>query len=258
MFNLRGLIIKDDDRYDYASTYLKEKGVIIEENFDNLKDLDFILFPFKEDVDIEKFNDRFFESLSKNALLLSGVRNNFLEKMSNIYKLDYFPLMEEKSVSVMNAVPTSEGIISHIIQSTNMPVFDSHILVIGYGVCGQDLCKRLNGLNANAYTLVRNDVKEARAIANGVKPVYIEDIYNYSFDVIVNTVPNKVLEREHIERFKDTLIIDISSKPHGFDVEYMKSINENFVVLSSIPSKCAVKFAGEILAKNIYRKVKSC
>jgi len=41
-------------------------------------------------------------------------------------------------------------------------------------------------------------------------------------------------------------------------VEYMKSINEKFVVLSSIPSKCAVKFAGEILAKNIYRKVKSC
>lgn len=258
MFNLRGLIIKDDDRYDYVSSYLKEHEVIIDAGAENIQDLDFILFPFKEDINSEKYNNRFFESLSKNTLLFSGVRNKFLDKMSEIYNLDYLPLMEDKSVSLMNAIPTSEGVISHIIQNTKMPVFDSKILVIGYGVCGQDLCKRLSGLNANVYSLVRNEIKEARAIGNGVKPVYIEDIYNHSFDVIVNTVPNKVLERDHIEKFKESLIIDISSKPHGFDVEFVESINENFVILSSIPSKCAVKFAGDILAKNIYRKVKSC
>lgn len=255
---MRGLILKDDKRYDYVYSYLKDKNVIIEDELSNLADLDFVLFPFKEEVDREIYNDRFFEALNKDVILFSGIRMKFLDQMSDMYKLEYFPLMEDKSISVMNAIPTSEGVISHIIQNTKIPVFGSKILVIGYGVCGQDLSKRLNALNANTYTLVRNSIKESMAIGNGIKPIYIDDISEYDFDVIVNTVPDRILNDEHIERFKGSLILDISSKPHGFDVEKMKNINEKFTVLSAVPSKCAVKFAGEILAKNIYGKVKKC
>jgi dipicolinate synthase subunit A len=255
---LQGLIIKDDPRYNYVEAYLKNQGVTINDSLDITKELDFVLFPFKAEVDQEIYNGAFFSSLNSNTLIISGLRKSYLEEKCKFNNLKYTVLMEDKDVSIMNAIPTSEGVISYIIENTIMPVFGSKILVIGYGICGRDLGMRLAALNADVYALVRNDVKEAMAIRSGVTPVYIDELKGHSFDVIVNTVPNKILSKEDVQRYKDVLTIDISSKPHGFDIEYIEGVNDKFVILPGIPSKCAVKFAGEILGKNIYKKVSAC
>ncbi|MCL2352965.1 MAG: hypothetical protein FWC55_10580 [Firmicutes bacterium] len=149
---------------------------------------------------------------------------------------------------------TSEGVISYIIANTDDTLSGSKALVIGYGICGRDLCRRLKALDADVCALVRRELKEAEAAADGIEPIYMEDLGQTAFDIIVNTVPARVLSNERLTRFKGTLMIDIASAPYGFDMEFAKELNGRSALLAGIPGKYATKRAGEILGKFVYDK----
>ena len=53
-----GLIIKDDRRYDYTKKYLEQNGFIIENKYNDK--IDFILFPFKKNIDYQIYDEKFF------------------------------------------------------------------------------------------------------------------------------------------------------------------------------------------------------
>jgi dipicolinate synthase subunit A len=252
---LKGIIVKDDPRYDYLENYLRKNGIYTTEAIDEIEKQDFIIFPFKKEIDEEEFDDKFFENLKGNTVIFSGLRKKYLEEKCRKYSLKYYVLMEDKSVSIMNAIPTSEGVIANIIDDTTKTIYNMSILIIGYGVCGQDLARRLKALDANVSTLVRSEEKEYLARTRGITPVFAEKLNNQKYDVIVNTVPDKILTKEQINKFKDSLIIDIASIPHGFDVEYMKKIGANYKLILGIPGKYAVEYAGEILAKKICERM---
>jgi len=149
---------------------------------------------------------------------------------------------------------TSEGVISYIIANTEETLAGIRALVIGYGICGRDLCRRLRALDALVFALVRNDLREAEAIADGIAPVYLEDLGQADFDVIVNTVPARILTNDKLERYKGALLIDIASAPYGFDMEFAKLLNCRSALMPGIPGKYATKRAGEILGKFVFDK----
>jgi len=149
---------------------------------------------------------------------------------------------------------TSEGVISYIIANTDVTLAGSCALVIGYGVCGRDLCRRLKALDAGVCALVRRELKEAEAAADGIVPVYPADLDTMSFDLIINTVPARVLGSERLARFKGALLIDIASAPYGFDMEFAKTLNCKSALMPGIPGKYATRRAGEILGKFVYDK----
>ena len=121
-------------------------------------------------------------------------------------------------------------------------------------MCGRDLCRRLRALDAHVFALVRNDLREAEAVADGITPVYLENIGQAGYDVIINTVPARILTNDKLAGYKGALLIDIASAPYGFDMEFAKQLHCNSALMPGIPGRYATKRAGEILGKFVYSK----
>jgi len=250
MENLKGIIIKDDARYSYTEDFLKRNGYVFADQY-NQPDLDFIIFPFKEDIDKSIFNDAYFQALRKNTLIFSGLRHVYIGEKCKKYGLGYHVIMEDRGIAIKNAVPTSEGVIAYLIGNRDYTVANSRILIIGYGVCGSDLSKKLKSLGAKVYALVRSRDKECAAYADSITPVYRDDLNGLSFDVYINTAPDSVLDDEMLETAGGSLFIDIASKP-GFNMGLARRLNEKSAQLPGIPGKYAVRAAGEIIGEYVY------
>lgn len=241
---MRGIILKDDKRYDYTEAYLKERGFVFDKN-DAANDLDFAIFPFMGRIDREVYNDAYFASLRSGAIVFSGVWSGYLACVCEKYGLSYFAMANAESVKIKNAIPTSEGVIAHLINNRIDTISGSRILVIGYGVCGSDLARRLKSLGAEVYALVRSEEKEAAARRDLVTPIYLDELpQTPGFDIIINTVPSRILTDEMLDGATNKTIIDISSKPHGFDVD-------KATILPGLPGKYAVRSSGHILGEFI-------
>ena len=248
---MNGLILKDDARYQYTENYLQNKGHIFHKPDVLPQNLDFVIFPFKEVADESIFNNGYFAALRKSALVFSGLKNDFLAEKCAPHDIRYYAMMEDNGVKVKNAIPTSEGVIAYLVYNLGRMITNSRMLVIGYGVCGRDLSLRLTALGANVHALVRNREKECAAYADSVAPVYIDALSKLKFDAIINTVPGIVLTDEMLGRTNGALLIDIASKPYGFNMELAKKLNSKSALLPGIPGKYAVQTAGEILGEYI-------
>ncbi|MCL2577964.1 MAG: hypothetical protein FWE27_07940 [Defluviitaleaceae bacterium] len=245
---MNGMIIKDDARYDYCENFLKNCG----HTFNAAKNLNFVIFPFKGEVDLSKYDDSFFAELKKGTPIFSGVLNMALAYKCEKYGLEYHAMIEKRGVAIKNAVPTSEGVLTYLIANRNETIAGSRVLVVGYGICGSDLCKRLKALGADVYSLVRNREKESSAYTDGITPLYLPGIFEKtSFDIIINTVPERVLSNKMLSKTNGAILIDIASSPYGFDIGYAKKLNEKSAILPGLPGKFAAKTAGEILGEYI-------
>lgn len=248
---MNGIIIKDDPRYNYTQAYLQDRGHTFHSPDAGPRGLDFAIFPFKQNVDAAAYDDQYFAQLGKGVHIFSGVRSGYLAEKCAAHGLRYHVMMEDAGTTVKNAVPTSEGVIAYLIHNLQRTVHGSRVLVIGYGVCGRDLSRRLLALGARVSALVRNREKECMALADAVTPVYLPGAQPGGFDAIINTVPAQVLSNEMLERTAGALLIDIASAPYGFDMEFAKTQNRRSALLPGIPGKYAVKTAGETLGEYV-------
>lgn len=249
---MQGIILKDDARYHHTENYLTNCGHTFCTVNTTPESLDFVVFPFMGNIDYSVFNDFFFASLTSDTLIFSGVRNAYIAGKCKEYGLAYHVLTDERAVAIKNAVPTSEGVIAYLITNRINTVSNSRVLIIGYGVCGRDLSKRLKALGADVYALVRSREKESAAYTDSISPIYMGKLFEGpTFDIIINTVPELVLTNDMLDKTQGAMLIDIASKPYGFDMEYAKKINSKSALLPGIPGKYAVQTAGEILGEYI-------
>ncbi len=250
---LYGKIIKDDTRYDYTQKFLEDKGIKFGDENSNLN---FILFPFKEKID-NTFDEKFFSNLSKDVLIFSGIENSYLKSVCKKNNLKYEALMNSDYISILNAIPTAEGIISYLIQNRKTTIANSNILIIGYGRCGKVLADKLLALGAKVFVNTLNKSDYAIAISHKIIPNPQIDFSQKNFDVIINTAPAQTISNEDFKLLpNETLLIDITSV--GFDIDIARKKNVKSARFLSIPAKFALQTAGEILGEYIYKKVLKC
>ena len=156
------------------------------------------------------------------------------------------------SYALLNAVPTAEGAIKIAIENTDFTLWQSNILVIGYGRVGKILADRLKNLGANVTVSARKPRDFATLEALGFNYINTEDIPHLflRYDIIFNTVDAEVLYGDTLKNLPCTLLLDLSSKG-GFDLEYAKSLGINAQKAPALPGKTAPKTAGKILAKTV-------
>jgi len=249
---LQGIILKDDKRYHYTENYLKNRGHTFCEIDKPPAELDFVVFPFMGDIPQSTYDNNYFAALKDKVQVFSGIRSPYLECKCKEHNLSYNVIMEDRAVQMKNAIPTSEGVIAYLIANRIDTLANSRILIIGYGACGSDLAKRLRGLGADVYALVRNREKYSTAYADRISPIYIDELFEkVTFEIIINTVPEQVLGNDMIKNTGGALLVDIASKPHGFDIEYAKKFNEKSTILPGIPGKYATRCSGEIIGEYI-------
>lgn len=178
---------------------------------------------------------------SDNLLLKKGIK-----------VVDYY---DREDFKIANAVPTAEGAVAIAINEVPFTLHGSSCLVIGYGRIGKILSRLLVSFGAKVYASARKNEDLVLAGISGSIPVKtskISDIIS-DCDIIFNTVPKKILDKELLEKINTkSLIIDLASKPGGINFEHAKDIGLNTVWALSIPGKSAPVSAGKILADTIF------
>lgn len=153
---------------------------------------------------------------------------------------------------MIKAVPTAEGAIQIALEKMPTTLAWSNSLVIGNGRIGKILSKKISDLGSNVTVTARKPCDFADILSNNMKFAKINEIENFDFDIIFNTVPAPVLkERELAKIPQETIIIDLASKPGGVDFEVAKRMSKNVTWALSLPGKVAPKTSAKFIFDTI-------
>lgn len=241
--------VESKDSSSFQESISKSKYIITAMPFSN--DGESIYAPITgKNISIREFIES-----SKNKVVIGGKFSDIqvaeLEKNGNTV----VDLMKDEELAQKNVIPTVEGIVKIIIENTDITIDNSNIAVIGFGRIGKRLSKILKLMGANVYCADNKKEEVANIRLSGynvIENICAEEV----FDVIINTVPKMIIgEKELTKLGKDTLIIDVASKPGGVDYKYANKNNYRVIQALGIPGKIApvtaAKYIQEIVKKVI-------
>ena len=131
--------------------------------------------------------------------------------------------------------------------------------MIGFGRIGKILCHRLRGLGAKVTATARNYADLAWIKAYGYEAEEtgrIDDTLG-QYDVVVNTVPARVLGEGRLSRLKrGCLCLDLASKPGGMDFSAASKLGVKAVWALSLPGEVAPVTSGAIIRDTILNILK--
>lgn len=264
--------IGGDKRNLILSEMLRDKGEIYKfgmgEHCDSIEDClnsDYIIYPIPFSKDGEKvyapLSDKEIEIEKcvkgiRNKIVFGGKFENNIRELLEKNKNKVIDITDDKEFIKNNAISTAEGIIKCIIENTDITIDKSNILVIGFGNIGDKTSMLLSNLNANIYCNDINKHKVANIELRGYNVLEKLDNYIEKMDVIINTVPELIIDENKFSFIKkSTLIVDVASKPGGVDFIYAKENGYNVIQYLGIPGKVAprtsARYMRDIIEKYI-------
>ena len=196
-----------------------------------------------------------FKKMSKNQVFIAGRISEKITHLAEIYNVYSIDILEREEMAVLNAIPTAEGAIQIAMEETPITLHNSNIMILGFGRIGKILAKMLDGIGANVFVEARkySDIAWIRSLS--YKPVYINELSDYlsKMDIIFNTIPSTILNLDLLKIInKDSLIIDLASKPGGVDFEKAKELGLKVIWALSLPGKVAPITAARFMKDTIY------
>ena len=192
---------------------------------------------------------RFLEKIENKILIAGNINAEIMEKAKerNIKCVD---LMKKEELVIYNTIATAEGAIQIAVEETTKTIFDSNILVLGFGRVGKVVAERFKGLKANVYCEARKEEDIAWIKTYGYNDIHLEKIDNEldKFDIIINTIPVKIINEEQLKNIKkDCIIIDLASNPGGVDYEKAKEYGIKAIHALALPGKVAPYTSAEFI-----------
>ena len=242
---------------------LKGPGLFISSNIEQVvRNADVVIAPmsstdeegYLKNTFVEEriqLNSGFFNLLNKNVLFLIGFANPLLKKILEDNGINYIELSRLDDLAILNAIPTAEAAIKIAIEETDITLASSNILVYGLGKVGLSLAWRLKALGANTFAVTRDGAAIARGEDLGIEMLTYDSVKTYlpDMDIIFNTVPALVIDKESIALLKEAaLIIDLASSPGGTDFSAARERGIKAILAPGLPGKTAPVTAGKILA----------
>lgn len=211
---------------------------------------------------------------SKNKIHISDVAQNvkgktFIagridEKIYNQFNdTNVIDLLKREELTVLNTISTAEGAIQIAMEESTKTLHGSKILVMGFGRVSKILSNMLKGIGADVYCETRTTVNCAWIKAYGYKPVLLDELDETlgEFDIIINTIPHIILNRDRLNLLKrDCLIVDIASNPGGVDKHAAKDLGIKLIWALSLPGRVAPITSAEFIKEtleNILKDIKS-
>ena len=194
------------------------------------------------------------ERIDKNCIVLGAKMPKEAEnalKRRGITYIDYF---EREELIIQNAIPTAEGVIEIALSEMPITLFESRVLVVGYGRVGKVIAEKFAALGSRVCVSARKCADFAWIREKGLAAVHTDDIADaaQSFDLVINTVPAAVLTEKVLKNIRDdALILDVASKPGGVDFEAAKRLGKNVIWALSLPGKTAPITSGKIIKETV-------
>lgn len=179
-----------------------------------------------------------FSAVDKNSVVFAGMCNNF----DCDFKLtDY---NQDEDFTEKNAVFTAEGAVALAISNTEYSLSDLKALILGNGRIGKALGSFLaplcNDITVSARKQEDFDYIKSKGL-NYINSNKISDLSD--FDLIFNTIPANVIEKETLLSVSDNaLIIDLASKNSG-----LFNGDINYINAKALPSKYCRKSSAKAL-----------
>ncbi len=254
---LRIIFLGNDARSTRTAEIIREKyrnltATILGNENQLIEHYDVYVFPIPISLDGKTLNnsnvrlntDKIIKNIPESALVLTGGKT--VNGSIDIVNRDDF--------SYKNAVPTAEGAIALAMNSTDITLADSKILITGFGRVSKILLQKLQGLCSNITVALRNKSDMELIETLGIKAIPIEKIADNikSYNIIFNTIPHKIFQREILLKADNkNLFIELASNQLGFDIEAIKELNINYINAPGLPNKVAPITAAYILAETI-------
>lgn len=199
--------------------------------------------------------DKVFNLMSEKQMIIGGkfsIEHEKILKNKNLELVDY---SKREEMQVLNAIPTAEGAIQIAMEETPITLHNSNVIVLGYGRIGKVLSKMLYGIGANVHVEARNYSDLAWIKNYGYIPIHQKELKAYlpRMDVVFNTIPQMILNKELLKSIdSNCIIIDLSSKPGGVDLEAAKELEIKAISALGLPGKIAPVTAAMVIKDTIY------
>lgn len=193
--------------------------------------------------------------LDNKALFAGSISDDFYNIVKNV-KVVVTDLMKIEELAVLNIIATAEGAISQIIENTDFNLQSSNVLIVGFGRIGKILSNKLRLLGANVTCSARKQTDLAWIEAYGYKAMDTFNLENLEeYNIIINTVSHMIFEKDQLEKInKNCLLLELASRPGGFDLETIENLGLNYVPALGLPGKVAAKSSAGFIKDCIYYK----
>mgnify|MGYP002519856686 FL=1 len=269
------LILGGDNRSLYLGEYLENQGFKVcyyafnhtecynsLEEAMNSSDVIVLPLPFTKDrltLNTPLFDDKVVISdivalLSNKKMVFGGqLPKSFCEELESrdCPYCDYFLLDE---LAIYNAVPTAEGVVQVLIEELPITIHGMKCGILGFGRVGKVLANTLSSLGAKVTVFARKQSAFAEIYASSMEYKHFDVLSteNNDFDVVINTVPVKVLGDAQLSKLNsDCILVEVASAPFGIDFQSAKEKAFKVIKAGSLPGKVAPKTAGEIIGRSI-------
>lgn len=184
--------------------------------------------------------------------LIAGAVSKDVLTLAENNNVDVVDLMNDEALAVFNTIATAEGSLEVAMRRTERVVHGSNVLILGFGRVGRVTAHEFAGALSNVYCAARKAEAFAWIEACGYKAIDINNMDDDlgKFDIVVNTPPTMILNRERLMKLKDgCLVIDLASNPGGVDREAVNELGINFEWALALPGKVAPITAAEHIKK---------
>lgn len=216
---------------------------------------EYINTPFSDNkVTIEELLD----NLEGKTFIAGGIKQDVYDRVEG-RDIAIFDILKREELAVLNAISTAEGAIQIAVNETPKNLHGNNVLVLGFGRIGKVLSKMLDGIGARVSCEARKATDLAWIKAYGYEPINLIELKENlnRFDIIINTIPYVVLDREMLGEVKeDALIIDLASTPGGVDKNAVKELGIKFNWALSLPGKVSPVTSAEFMKETLINMFK--
>ena len=191
---------------------------------------------------------------NNDKTVIGGAFTDKWTQYLQMHEITYFDLMKEEKVAQKNAYITAEATVAEILKYSDYSICGQKIIVCGYGRCGECVADLLAAIGAKVTVLARSAKARRAARCDGHEAVDFsygpEEVYGAH--TIVNTVPAQVIREPMIqEMHRDTVIIDIASRPGGVDLVAAERREIKVVAALGLPGLYTTKSSAKVFADAI-------
>ena len=191
---------------------------------------------------------------NNDKTVIGGAFTDKWTQYLQMHEITYFDLMKEEKVAQKNAYITAEATVAEILKYSDYSICGQKIIVCGYGRCGKCVADLLAAIGAKVTVLAR--IAKARRAARCDGHEAVDFSYGpeevYGAHTIVNTVPAQVIREPMIqEMHRDTVIIDIASRPGGVDLVAAERREIKVVAALGLPGLYTTKSSAKVFADAI-------
>lgn len=222
---------------------------------------DALVLPFMQNVEDNLIAGEYnisLADLTKNlkpaALVFGGLMREEHRSLfeGNGYEVaDYY---NNESLVLKNCIPTAEGTLAVAMENTDKTIFGSKVLICGYGRTASACADLFKAVGARCTVAARSAQARSEAVCKGFDALDINilDSCHDRFDIIINTVPAMIFDRSRLEKIDPgTLLIDIASKPGGYDHDAAEELGIKAVHALGLPGRVAPVTSGRFIAETV-------